>query len=196
MNLKPANSDADEIQDLENDDEEEDDDDMAGQSSDVDPNEDVDPNHEHLSAHTKSLIAHLASLPGFGKTQARLSYVPYTGPEPAGSTLAELQLPWRSPISVGGTVVDGGVMDEGLSPPAVHSQVHSTSSTQSLQSRPTSMRLHSSANKTVSLDRRRGTNKQLIISLHCLDSCPLVSFGGRAEPTRSSRAVVTCICRL
>lgn len=62
-----------------------------------------------LPAHTKSLIAHIASLPGFGQTKGRISYVTTSAPKNSlavagsdsypgadvGPTLAELQLPWR-----------------------------------------------------------------------------------------------------
>lgn len=111
--------------------------------SDDEDGEGIDPNHEHLSEHTKSLIAHLASLPGFGKTQARISYVPYSAPDRVGSTLAELQLPWRSPTNMG----DG----EG---------------SMATSPKPTTLDIGSSAklrlsisNKTVKLDRGRGRNQ-------------------------------------
>lgn len=163
-----ANSDGeieDAAEDLDNDDE------VAGQSSDVDPNdddedededdegeEDIDPNHEHLSTHTKSLIAHLASLPGFGQTRARVSYVPYTAHEPAGSTLAELQLPWRRSPSIG-----GGVLTEETALSSVSvllysaSQCNATSPTQSATATDSTVKLRS-ASRPTSLVRKRGTN--------------------------------------
>lgn len=146
LNGSPANSDAEMEGELEQDDDE------TEKLSQADPNEeeeddeddggDIDPNEEHLSAHTKSLIAHLASLPGFGQTKARLSYVPYTGPEPTGSTLAELQLPWRCSPSFEGAAS------------SAPSQFTSSNSIRAPQTT-SAARLR---NKTVSLDRRRGTN--------------------------------------
>lgn len=127
-------------------------------SDDVEEN---DPNHEHLSAHTKSLIAHLASLPGFGQTRARISYVPYTAPEPTVITLAELQLPWRSSsndiedIASGAGIAAAVACSSAPSPnPSVKKILAVTT------------KLRNQKSNTVSLDRRRGTNRtQLMLGM-------------------------------
>lgn len=116
---------------------------------------------EPLSAHTKSLIAHLASLPGFGQTRARISYVPYTAPEPpAGSTIAELQLPWRSSTSIsalgggGGTTADASYASTSGGASSPNSLNAITNSSAQLR-----------CSKTASLARRRGTIIHLLRSL-------------------------------
>lgn len=156
---KSASSDAEpnDVSAAEDDDDEDGDEDLAETdvadrlSDDVEGN---DPNHEHLSAHTKSLIAHLASLPGFGQTRARISYVPYTAPEPTGITLAELQLPWRS--SSNDIDEASGAASSAPSPnPSVKRIVAAVTS-----------KLRNQKGNTVSLDRRRGTNRtQLMLGM-------------------------------
>lgn len=122
--------------------------------------DDDEPNETHLSEHTKSLIAHLASLPGFGQSGARISYIPaYSGPEPTGTTLAEIQLPWRSSPTMGSDRAESVAGASGASLPV--EVVTSTSSggdgVQTLVTAPTSLSLRKRNDKTVSLDRRRGT---------------------------------------
>lgn len=143
-----------EVEDLDRDDDdgeevaadEQRDDDGSDRDNQIEDDDEVDdPNAEHMSAHTKSLIAHLASLPGFGQTRARISYVPYTAPEPTGTTLAELQLPWRSSGSPSCLSVGGGA----TTCETTLSQVNSTSG----GSLKVTLKLR---NKTVSLDRHRG----------------------------------------
>lgn len=164
----PANSDAEfenEGQELEKDDNEDDDnddDDDDGEEEDEEEDKresDVDPSEEQLSAHTKSLIAHLASLPGFGQTRGRISYVPYSGPEPTGTTLAELQLPWRSSTSMGHEETSFGEFFASSSP---STKVNSSASMGVQLAAGSTARKDSSTvklrSKTVSLDRRRGTN--------------------------------------
>ena len=150
LHKQSANSDGAEAEELAHDDEDgaEDCDGADPVDGEEDDDDDEDPNHQHLSEHTKNLIAHLASLPGFGNTRARISHVPYSGPESVGSTLAELQLPWRSPSSAGATA-EG---DKEASP----SPNPSTATLQRLQPRSVSLR----QNHSLSLNRRRGTRTQ------------------------------------